>query len=188
MYGMQMKCMPDCSLWNEHVYFDCCEVLSPQRSHAPSSPFCMWKSPFDFEAFGVRLGLRVDRIDRLADGSLLIIDYKTGRPRNLLNKDGDPQDLQLVVYADALAASVGGLAIVNIDSRLISYKGTGGSVEWDAAPQDTWPQRLESWRDEVHQALREIAAGDVRVNLLLTADEARPLGILSRIEEMKRAH
>ena len=142
----------------------------------------------DFEAFGVRLGLRVDRIDRLADGSLLIIDYKTGRPRNLLNKDGDPQDLQLVVYADALAASVGGLAIVNIDSRLISYKGTGGSVEWDAAPQDTWPQRLESWRDEVHQALREIAAGDVRVNLLLTADEARPLGILSRIEEMKRAH
>ncbi len=142
----------------------------------------------DFEACGVRLGLRVDRIDRLADGSLLIIDYKTGRPKNLLNKDGDPQDLQLVVYADVIEGKVGGLLIINIDSRSISYKGTGGSVDWDAGRQDAWPERLEAWRGEVHQALREIAAGDARVNLLLTADEARPLGILSRLEELKRAH
>jgi probable DNA repair protein len=142
----------------------------------------------DFEAFGVQLGLRVDRIDRLADGKLLIIDYKTGRPRNLLNKDGDPVDLQLVVYADAVEEAVGGLALINIDSRSILYKGTGGSVEWDAARRDQWPQRLEAWRDEVHEALREIAAGDVRINLLLTADEARPLAILSRIEEYRRAN
>ena len=142
----------------------------------------------DFEAFGVRLGLRVDRIDRLADGSLLIIDYKTGRPRNLLNKDGDPVDLQLVVYAEAIEEAVGGLALINIDSRSIIYKGTGGSVHWDAARQDQWPQRLAAWRDEVQQALREIAAGDVRINLLLTADEGRPLGILSRLEEYKRAN
>jgi probable DNA repair protein len=142
----------------------------------------------DFEAFGVRLSLRVDRIDRLADGSLLIIDYKTGMPRNLLNKDGDPVDLQLVVYADAVEEAVGGLALINIDSRSIIYKGTGGSVEWDVARQDQWPERLQAWRDEVHQALAEFAAGDVRINLHLTADEGRPLGILSRLEEYKRAY
>jgi probable DNA repair protein len=146
------------------------------------------EKPIDSEAFGVRLSLRVDRIDRLADGSLLIIDYKTGRPRDLLNKDGDLKDLQLAVYADVVEGEVGGLVIINIDSRSISYKGTGGSVPWDAARQETWPERFEAWRDEVHQALREIAAGDVRVNLLLSADEARPLGILSRLEELKRAH
>jgi hypothetical protein len=142
----------------------------------------------ELEAFGVRLGLRVDRIDRLADGSLLVIDYKTGMPKKLLNRDGDPLDLQLVVYADALESAVGGLALINIDSRSISYQGTGGSVEWDAARRDDWPQRLAAWRGEVHQALREIAAGDGRINLLLTADEGRPLGILSRLEEYKRAH
>ena len=145
------------------------------------------EKPLNFEAFGVRLGLRVDRIDRLADGSLLVIDYKTGMPRKLLNRDGDPLDLQLVVYADAMEDPVGGLALINIDSRSISYQGTGGSVEWDAARRDEWPQRLAAWRDEVHQALREIAAGDGRINLLLTADEGRPLGILSRLEEYKRA-
>ena len=142
----------------------------------------------DFEAFGVRLGMRIDRIDRLADGSLLVIDYKTGMPKNLLNRDGDPLDLQLVVYADALHENIGGLALINIDSRSISYKGTGGSVEWDAARQDEWPQRLQAWYEVVHQALREMAAGDVRINLLLTADAARPLGILSRVEELKRAN
>ena len=142
----------------------------------------------DFEACGVRLGLRIDRIDRLADGSLLVIDYKTGSPKNLLNRDGEPLDLQLVVYADALQEAVGGLALINIDSRSISYKGTGGSVEWDVARRDEWPERLAAWRAEVHRALREIAAGDVRVNLRLMADEGRPLGILSRLEELKRAY
>lgn len=142
----------------------------------------------DSAAYGVRLKLRIDRIDRLTDGSLLVIDYKTGRPKNLLNRDGDPLDLQLVVYADVLQETVGGLALINIDSRSISYKGTPGSVESDVARQDAWPERLAAWCDEVHRALREIAAGDVRINLLLTADEGRPLGILSRLEEARRAH
>lgn len=141
----------------------------------------------DFEVSGIKLGLRIDRIDRLADGSLLVIDYKTGVPKNLLNRDGDPLDLQLVVYADALNEKIGGLALINLDSRSISYKGTGGSVEWDAARQDEWPERLQAWYEEVYLALREMAAGDVRINLLLTADAARPLGILGRVEELKRA-
>lgn len=141
----------------------------------------------DFEAFGVRLTLRVDRIDRLADGALLIIDYKTGRPRSLLNRDGEPTDLQLVVYADAIDEPVGGLAFVNIDSRTISYRGAGGSVEWDAASADDWAERLQGWIAEVHANLREIAGGDVRVNLSFSPAEGRALALISRLEEMRRA-
>ena len=136
----------------------------------------------------MRLRLRLDRLDRLADGSLLVIDYKTGQPKNLLNRDGDPLDLQLVVYADALEDVVGGLALINIDSRSISYKGTGGSSEWDEQRRDAWPERRAAWKEDVQHALGEIAAGDVRANLLMTADEGRPLAILSRLEELKRAH
>jgi len=147
-------------------------------------------------ACGVGLSLRIDRIDRLPDGSLLIIDYKTGTPKNLLNRDGDPLDLQLVVYAEALGESVvesvgepiGGLALINLDSRAISYRGTGGSVEWDVARQEQWPERLAEWRAEVQRALRQIAAGDARINLQLAVGDERPLSILSRIEEYKRAH
>ncbi len=142
----------------------------------------------DYSAFGVKLGLRFDRLDRMPDGSFLIIDYKTGAPKNLLNKDGQPADLQLVVYADALQQEVGGLALINIDSRSISYKGAGGSVDWDPLGGEDWPQRLADWRALVHAALQNIAAGDVRINLLLSSAEGRRLNILSRLEEQKRAY
>ena len=45
-----------------------------------------------------------------------------GSPRNLLDKDGNPLDLQLVVYADALDDAIGGLALINIDSREMAAK------------------------------------------------------------------
>jgi ATP-dependent helicase/nuclease subunit B len=141
-----------------------------------------------YQQCGVRLDLRVDRIDRLPDGSLLVLDYKTGAPKNFLNKDGEPRDLQLVVYADALDTTIGGLALINLDRREISYKGTGGSVEWDAARKEQWPERIAAWRRAVHLSLQEIAAGDVRINLHLSADQARPFSILSRVEEYKRGH
>jgi len=142
----------------------------------------------DYHAHGVHLGLRFDRLDRLPDGSFLIIDYKTGAPKNLLNRDGKPVDLQLIVYADALQQDVGGLALINIDSRSISYKGAGGSVDWDPMDGEGWPERLADWRASVHTALQEIAAGDVRINLLLSSAEGRRLNILSRLEEQKRAY
>lgn len=141
----------------------------------------------DYNAHGVQLGLRFDRLDRLPDGSFLIIDYKTGAPKNLLSKDGKPVDLQLVVYADALQQEVGGLALINIDSRSINYKGAGGSVEWGPLDSEAWPLQLAQWRASVHQALQEMAAGDVRINLLLSSAEGRRLNILSRLEEQKRA-
>ena len=146
------------------------------------------ESAIDYNAHGVHLGLRFDRLDRLPDGSFLIIDYKTGAPKNLLSKDGKPVDLQLVVYADALQEEVGGIALINIDSRSISYKGAGGSVEWDPLDGADWPMRLADWCVSVHEALQEIAAGDVRINILLSSAEGRRLNILSRLEEQKRAY
>lgn len=135
----------------------------------------------------VNLALRVDRIDQLVDGSLLIIDYKTGVAKNFLNKDGEPLDLQLIVYADALPQQTGGLSLINIDSRLINYKGAGGSISWDPDGGEQWNERLAAWKALVHKAVDEFAAGDVRINLQLNSAQARPLQILSRQEEIKRA-
>ena len=148
---------------------------------------CEVESEVTYTRGAINLSLRVDRMDQLADGSLLIIDYKTGAAKNFLNRDGEPLDLQLVVYADALQQQVGGLSLINIDSRLINYKGAGGSISWDPDKGENWDARLAAWKAQVHQAVDEIAAGDVRVNLQLTSAQARPLQILSRQEELKRA-
>jgi probable DNA repair protein len=140
----------------------------------------------EFERHGVRLQLRVDRVDRLADGSALIIDYKSGAARSLLTRDGRPADLQLVVYSCAIDERIGGLALVNIDSREITYKAAGGSAEWDKSDAAGWTDRIADWQNIVDQALQQLAAGDVRLNLRLPAQEGRALGLLSRIEELRR--
>ncbi len=139
----------------------------------------------EFERFGVRLALRVDRIDRLADNSRLIIDYKTGMPKALLDRDGNLLDLQLVVYAMAAGEPIGGLALINIDSRAITYKGTGGSVDWDPKRSADWSERLNSWIETAEVALRQLAEGDVRVNVHRLEQESGNLAILSRVEELK---
>ena len=139
-----------------------------------------------FLRHGVELELRVDRIDRLADGTLLIIDYKTGAAKTLLTKEGDPKELQLVVYASAVDAEVGGLLLINIDSREIAYKGAGGSGEWDRLPPELWSVRLGRWKKLVDDALTRLAAGDVRLNTARTRLDSRPLNVLSRVEEIKR--
>jgi len=141
----------------------------------------------DFQFAGVQLALRADRIDRMGDDSLLVIDYKTGRVKNFLGRDKNPVDLQLVVYAVALEQEVGGLALFNIGSRAIVYKAVGGSVDWHAVEKDEWREMLARWSVSVHVAMEQIAAGDVRVNLQLNTEQSRPLNVLSRAEELKRA-
>lgn len=140
----------------------------------------------EFERFGVRLELRVDRIDRLSDGSKLIIDYKTGMPKSLLDRDGDLLDLQLIVYAMAAGGPIGGLALINLDSRAIAYKGTGGSVDWDAKRRDDWDRRRAGWIASAEGALRDLANGDVRIATNRTDQDSGALAILSRVEELKR--
>lgn len=140
----------------------------------------------EYQEFGVRLTLRIDRIDRLTDDSLLVADYKTGLAKNLLDRTGEPNDLQLVVYTCALDEDIGGLVLINIDSRSIIYKGTGASVPWDTKRADQWTERLTGWQENVAGAMQQIAKGDVRINLNLPRDKSRPLNILSRFEERIR--
>ena len=135
----------------------------------------------DYQASGVALGLRIDRLDRLEDGRLAIIDYKTGAARGFLNREGEPGDWQLVVYADALDEPVGALGLLNLDSRAIAYRGVGG--EW--TPVDNWDETLERWRKVVHRALQEFGRGDVRINTRQSISDGRQLSLLSRLEELR---
>ncbi len=139
-----------------------------------------------FVAHGVRLGLRTDRVDRLADGSLLVIDYKTGADAPLLDRGGELVDLQLAVYAAALAAPVGGLAIVQVAGAGVRWRAIGASVDQDPLEPAEWGELLSRWQRRVDAAVEAFAAGDVRVNVASPGEEARPLGLLSRVEELRR--
>jgi RecB family exonuclease len=60
---------------------------------------------FEFPHAGIthKFDAKIDRIDRLPDGGLRIIDYKTGQPSKS-KTEPKPDDLQLGIYALAAAA------------------------------------------------------------------------------------
>jgi ATP-dependent helicase/nuclease subunit B len=141
----------------------------------------------ELELGNVCLNLRIDRIDRLPDDCLLIADYKSGTRKPFMNRKlNAPAHIQLSVYAKALEGHVGGLALINIDSREISYQGEGGSISFGRIKPDDWPDALRRWCAEVEALLVRFGEGDIGVNQAQSADQARPLALLSRLEELRR--
>lgn len=131
---------------------------------------------------GVAMTLRTDRIDRLPDNSIVILDYKTGARRPFLTGGGEPRGIQLVAYACALEDQVAALALVNVDSREIVFDGAGR----DYKKSENWAQTLAAWQRLVHMACTQLRVGDVRVNGLQGVTEARPLNLLTRYTELSR--
>ncbi len=129
----------------------------------------------------IQLHLRCDRIDRAADGSLIILDYKTGVKKKFLTRDM-PREWQLVVYATLPQEAVGALALFNVDSRETFIDGAGPALQ---ETQD-WDVRLQEWKAAVLDLATQIARGDVRLNGRLSSRDAAPLALLSRIAELDR--
>ena len=73
---------------------------------------------------GLTLRLRLDRIDKLNDGSLLVIDYKTGDVSPKAWELPRPDNVQLPLYAGfALDEEPGGLVFAKVRSRESSFVG-----------------------------------------------------------------
>jgi len=135
----------------------------------------------EFAEAGVRLKLRVDRIDRLADNHIAILDYKTGAEKKFLTSRGEPKEIQLVAYACAVDDPVAALALVNVDSRSIGFNGAGTGY----SDPDEWPQQLAGWSELVRGACEELTAGDVRIDMTQAIADARPFNLLSRFTELR---
>ena len=159
------------------------QIVRLDRQREPFSIAAV-ETSLDIDLDGLRLGLRIDRIDRLEGGTLVILDYKTGSRRAFLGSDGVPNDLQLVVYACAMTDPVAGLGLVNIDSRSVDLDGAGSGFTRDI----DWPESLAAWQQLVHETAAEIHRGDVRINGVLSRRASRALSLLTRIAELKRDH
>ncbi|TAM89645.1 MAG: hypothetical protein EPN41_03240 [Candidimonas sp.] len=142
------------------------------------------RSPFAIAAlerhgvwsFGpLTLSLRIDRIDRLADGRLAIIDYKSGLGR--LDPKSDwmrerPVGLQLPCYASVLAGEsspVAAMVLARLHARKVE---TVGLADGDrglpglAHPEDwplyagwSWERIMDGWRGTIEGLAKEYIAG-----------------------------
>ncbi len=127
------------------------------------------------------ISLRCDRIDELQNSDIVILDYKTGAAKKFLTS-GEPNDMQLVVYACITDRQVAGLGLFNVDSKWTGIDGAGPALK----DIDGWQSALDGWKDEVRGAAKNIARGDVRINAAQSNGDARPLNLLSRFSELTR--
>lgn len=136
------------------------------------------------------LNTRIDRIDRLADGSRVVIDYKTGSVAARDWEPPRPDQPQLPVYAIASTdAPVAGIAYARIrsrDCRIVDFppQCTSRRARDDAGEQ--WQRRREEWSVELANLAEEFATGLALADPKRAAATCRycDLQTLCRIDEV----
>ncbi len=123
------------------------DFLAGTRS-APAPEVLHTEEWFDVQIAGTKVAGRIDRMDRAADGTVAIVDYKTGKARS--QEDAD-ESLQLSIYAMAAREKWG------YDVGTLMFHNLEGNVPVFSR-RTTF--QLEEARDRVLAVARGVAAGD----------------------------
>ena len=150
------------------------------------------------ELLGMPMRLRIDRVDRLADDSELLIDYKTGNP-SVADWFGErPRQPQLPLYLWATHHKVAGLAFGQINAAEVCFKGVSDEMvelapiqginplsRYRNAPYQQWQQMDEQWQQTLEQLMTDFLNGKVSVSPLdATAYQYSQLQPLNRFYEI----
>jgi ATP-dependent helicase/nuclease subunit B len=141
------------------------------------------------EVAGIRLDVRLDRVDKMPDGTTLVIDYKSGAHFSLAKCLGDrPAKLQLPLYAAFEAADGFALYWLHAEQVRVDAFGIvdfGGLIEGrnrrrylldDAA----WSVQIKHWRAIVEELIGEFVKGDCRIDVETDALARAQFAMLTR--------
>lgn len=155
------------------------------------------------EIEGIKVNLVIDRIDQLADGRQIIIDYKTGARIDTKNwaeqRITEPQlpiyaalvaeEVAAVVFAKVLLDKPGFAGVADEKDILPGVQGVGDEKQklFDPAEFPDWIAVVTHWRERLHAIAREIKQGEAGVSYADEKDllycEVKPL---LRLAERRR--
>jgi probable DNA repair protein len=126
---------------------------------------------------GLTLDLRLDRIDRLSDGSELVVDYKSGNVSPSCWDTPRPDDVQLPLYAGFALnkdEALGGLAFAKLRAGDLAFAGRVRDAAATLLPglkgvnslvkNPLTDEQLSEWRDCIEQLARDFVAGHAEVD------------------------
>ena len=140
----------------EHAFTHAKELISSYiEKHVKESNPIALETPFLFSLGNLKIGGRVDRIDKTPDGKLLIIDYKTGA--SLPTEKEIATDLQLTLYALAACEVHDAIFPRSCEEVVLELH----YLEQDAILRTTrTPEQLEEAREYLKQKAEEISRSD----------------------------
>ncbi len=126
------------------------------------------------EVGGLKINITIDRIDQLEDGSLIIIDYKTGVPRliDLLNDPiGEPQLLLYAISEHTEKQPVAGILFYQAHLKASKYLGfteASEMIDGVKALQDLannpyandFDNAIKEWRKMLNEIAESFKKGD----------------------------
>ncbi len=125
------------------------------------------------ELSGLKLRLRLDRMDRLPSGGLLLIDYKSGEQKQAKLECPRPQEPQLLVYAAGIGDSVEGVVFAQLKQRDVRPVGWTRDLHFRKERKKTveslgmaWDERMEESRHEVERLAEQFKSGYAAVDPL----------------------
>jgi hypothetical protein len=131
----------------------------------------------DREVGGLRLHLRMDRVDRVGD-ALVLIDYKTGKASPGGWRGSRPDQPQLPLYAARHGEPVAAIAFARLSTADPGYDGVGADSDLLPGLRDagklkltdqgdkgfSWQQMLAYWDGVVQRLAEQHAAGHAEVD------------------------
>jgi ATP-dependent helicase/nuclease subunit B len=138
----------------------------------------------------IELHLRIDRIDELADGRCIIIDYKTGAMMSKGDWDSNnPKDPQLPLYAVTSKREVAAIAFANLKRGKLGFSGqVNGEDILPGIKSDEnflWQDRFSHWESVLIKLANDFRSGKAIVEPTATACRYCDLHTLCRIHERK---
>ena len=125
----------------------------------------------EFELLGFSFKLRIDRVDKLASGRLLVIDYKTGAYVSKAKAMAPDRftDPQAGIYS--LATGCDGAALLQVNPRNIDYFGWGAdttkpldnSRSYQTINTAGWQNFLHEWRQQLELIFGAYIRGEAEV-------------------------
>lgn len=137
-----------------------------------------------------QLRLRLDRLDRFADGTVAVIDYKSGNAQRFEAEAVRPQHPQLLAYAVAAGPALAAVASVHVQSSGIRWRGAAdraGRVPGLSGPKSGEAPLAEQrtrWHERLSALAAEFLAGNAAVQPLDGACRYCHLPLLCRIDAL----
>ncbi len=136
---------------------------------------------------GALINVRIDRVDRLDDGTHAILDYKSGRavtPDWEVERTTHPQ---LLVYLLAAGVPVSALAVAHLDPKSVVFKGIGdqdGRLPGIKGGGD-WAAQQSAWRQQVAELAGDFVRGQASVDPAQRACDYCHLHAFCRIADVR---
>jgi probable DNA repair protein len=144
--------------------------LNQEKNRTQDFTVISLELPLTFSCEGLVFDLKVDRIDELENGTLLILDYKTGNSSKSLWLDSRLKDPQMPVYYFAHENRVGALCFAN--TKGLNFNGVSESdvgikgicvVETNNNGKlknfESWDQLDRHWKQCINTLVNEVKDG-----------------------------